>query len=150
MSDKIVNLLVASLPGCGKTTILRDLSRLISQNLQKNVLICDERGEISALGVANTCDALLYADKMTAFSCGIRAMRPDVIITDELSAVDIGELDKIVSSGVHVIASIHADRLSRIPQNCCDAFDKIVFLKPGEIGEIDVIYQKRNNGFYAI
>jgi stage III sporulation protein AA len=150
MSDKIVNLLVASLPGCGKTTILRDLSRIISQKLRKNVLICDERGEISALGVADTCDTFLFADKITAFSCGVRTMRPDVIITDELSAQDVNELEKLVASGVCVIASIHAEKIEQLSKNCYAAFDKIVFLKSGRMGEIDCIYQKFGSEFVAL
>ena len=142
MSDRIVNLLVASLPGCGKTTILRDLARIISEKHKKNILICDERGEISALHTGITCDTLLYADKSTAFEAGIRAMRPDIIITDELSSHDISSLDKLMSSGVCVIASIHAEKISKIPKDCCLGFDKIVFLKSGHVGKIACIYQK--------
>lgn len=144
MSDRIVNVLVASLPGCGKTTILRDLARLISQTDRKNVLICDERGELSFKNVGDTCDILLYADKLMAFEAGIRAMRPDVIITDELSVKDVMVMDKLFGSGVQVIASIHAKEINQLPQNCFDSFDVIVFLKAGAIGEIEYIYEKRD------
>lgn len=150
MSDRIVNLLVASLPGCGKTTILRDLARIISQIKRKNVLICDERGEISAFGMGDTCDALLYADKTTAFEAGVRAMRPDVIITDELSAKDINDLDRLVSSGICVIASIHAENLQQLSKKCYDAFDKIVFLHSGKLGKIRSIYQKIGGEFSLV
>ena len=77
-------------------------------------------------------------------------MRPDVIITDELSTQDVTALEKLVSSGVGVIASIHAEKIEQLPKNCHEAFDKIVFLKSGKIGEIDRIYQKFGSEFVAI
>ena len=39
MSDKVGNLLLTSSPGLGKTTILRDLARILSENTKKNILI---------------------------------------------------------------------------------------------------------------
>ena len=142
MSDRVVNLLVASLPGCGKTTILRDLACILSKIKRKNILICDERGEISAFDVGETCDVLLYADKAIAFEAGIRALRPDVIVTDELSGQDVRGLEMLVRSGISVIASIHADCFERLPKGCLDSFEKIVFLQAGKVGVIESIFEK--------
>ena len=77
MRDKIRNVLIVSPPGLGKTTILRDLSWILSVKTKRNILICDERGEISAGNTGETCDVLKFVDKATAFEAGIRAMRPD-------------------------------------------------------------------------
>ena len=84
MSDKLHSVLVCAPAGLGKTTVLRDLSRLICEKKALNVLICDERGEISMGNVGETADVLRFCDKTTAFDAGIRCMRPEVIITDEL------------------------------------------------------------------
>ena len=150
MYGRIVNILVASLPGCGKTTILRDLARIISEKHCKNVLVCDERGELSVTNMGNTCDVVLYADKQTAFEAGVRAMRPDVIITDELSGKDVEGLEKLMSSGIQVIASIHAQYWGNLPKKCCQCFDVVVFLQSGKLGEIREIYQKKDEEWTCV
>ncbi len=150
MSDKIVNLLVASLPGRGKTTILRDLARIVSEKHKINVLICDERGEISAKHAGDTCDVLLYADKATAFEAGVRALSPDLIITDELAERDLFGVEKLVCSGIKVVASLHANSMQKVPEKYRLAFDKIVFLQDEKIGEIACVYEKNGTDWRLI
>ena len=48
LADRLRSVLILSPPGCGKTTILRDLARLLGCGPIRNVLIHDERNEISA------------------------------------------------------------------------------------------------------
>ena len=143
MSDRIKNLLVASPPGLGKTTILRDLGRIISETTQKNVLICDERGEISAGVVGDSCDVVKYANKTTAFETGIRAMRPEIIITDELSDLDCSALEKAVSAGITVIASAHFSAIERVTAPFFKIFERIVILEEDAIGKIKGIYNQK-------
>ncbi len=142
MSDTIPNLLLCSSPGLGKTTILRDISRLISEKTGKNVLICDERGEIFSLNLGQTCDVLKYADKAVAFEAGIRAMRPDVIVTDELSSRDINAVEQAIFSGVCVIASAHLTSFERAQILFKNLFDFYVILQENQIGKIKMIYDK--------
>jgi len=140
--DGLKNVMIASPPGQGKTTILRDLARLISENTAKNVLICDERGEIGKGELGFSCDVLKYADKKTAFDAGIRAMRPDLIITDELSKEDCIAVEKAIYSGVIVLASAHFNDIKSIEKPFLGLFDRYVILEEREIGKIKGIYDK--------
>ena len=136
------NVMIASPPGQGKTTILRDLARIISENTAKNILICDERGEIANGEIGGTCDVLKYADKKTAFEAGIRAMRPDLMITDELSKEDCIAVEKAIFSGVIVLASAHFFDICNIEKPFMGLFDRYVILDEKEIGKIKGIYDK--------
>ncbi len=140
MYDKVRSILIMSSPGQGKTTILRDLARLISKNTRKNILICDERGEISAGNVGASCDILKYSDKATAFESGIRAMRPDLIITDELSEEDCKAVKKALNAGIEILASAHFSSTKYVKTPFLGLFQRYVLLDEFEIGKINGIY----------
>ena len=148
MSDKVSSVLLCAPPGLGKTTILRDLSRMICEKTQKNVLICDERGEISAMNFGETCDVLKFSDKATAFEAGIRAMRPDVIVTDELFSGDVKAVEQAVYSGVKVLASTHYTKLERLQEVFRGLFDFFVILDNDNVGKISKIYNE--NGVVVV
>lgn len=113
--SRIRNTLIISPPQCGKTTVLRDVARALSE-LGKKVSIIDERNEISAMSGGKTgynlgvsSDVLSGASKAEGSLLMLRSMSPDVIITDELGADEEGRiLSKIASSGVNIISTIHA------------------------------------------
>ena len=141
MSDKIHNTLIMSPPGLGKTTILRDLARIISEKTLKNVLICDERGELSVGTLGTTCDVMKFSNKITALESAVRGLRPDVIITDELSLEDCCAVQKVVCAGISVIASAHFCKMEHVGNEFLRIFDRYVLLK-GTVGEISNVFDK--------
>lgn len=119
------NTLVIAPPGAGKTTILRDMARIVaSEKRIINVLIADERNEIAAvmngkqtLNVGNNVDMICCCTKEYAFIRAIRSLRPDIIVTDELCGdSDIAAVENAVGSGVTVFASVHADNHLRLKE----------------------------------
>lgn len=136
LKDGLKNLLIVSKPGQGKTTILRDLSRILSEKAKNNILICDERGEIAEGSVGIHTDVFLFAEKRTALEIGVRVMRPDVIITDELSVSDYASIVRAKDGGVNIIASMHGSSLASIPKEILGEFDAIILLDSKIIGKI--------------
>lgn len=134
LSEKLCSLLLLAPPGEGKTTLLRDLSRLVCERRGCNVLVCDERGELSAGDLGGTSDCMMFADKITAFTAGVRAMRPDLIVTDELLSADYAAVERAVQGGVNVFASAHLTRFEDVPRKL---FSRYVLLDGlGSVGKI--------------
>ena len=138
--ENICSLLLMSPPGQGKTTLLRDLSRLVCERTGLNVLVSDERGELSAGDLGATCDVVRFADKNTAFTEGIRAMRRDVIVTDELLESDYAAVKRAIESGIVVFASAHLTSYANVPYKL---FSRYVLLDG--LGRIGGIYKENGD-----
>lgn len=111
-----VNTLIISPPGCGKTTILRDIARNLggSQYFFKTAVV-DERCEIAACqkGVAYNDVGILTSvleccPKPEGLMMLLRSMSPEVIITDEIGGrEDCEALFSLINAGVKIICSVH-------------------------------------------
>ena len=156
------NTLIVSPPGCGKTTLLRDIIRLLSNGIKtlgfsgKNVSLIDERGEIAScyegvptLDIGIRTDVMSNIDKSTGMSMVIRSMAPDIIATDEIgSSDDVLSIKAAILSGVKVIFTMHGDSLKSILENPnikelldMNIFSKIILLSSGKIpGIVEKIY----------
>ncbi len=126
ISKTVLNTLIISPPRCGKTTILRDLARIISTGTplvsSMNVVIVDERSEIAGsykgipqLDVGPCTDVLDSCPKAIGMMMAIRSLSPQVIITDEIGRKeDVEAILECVNSGVSVISSVHARNLDEL------------------------------------
>lgn len=161
----IKNSLIISPPGAGKTTMLRDLTRILgSKSPQINVLLADERNEIAAcsdgictLDIGVCTDVINSSNKDFAFLQGVRSMRPDVIITDEIFGERDNEaIESVCACGVKVLASVHADGITDIKkkrgfENILDKklFDRFVCLSSQNgPGTLDGIYNENFEKIY--
>ena len=139
------NTLIFSPPGFGKTTLLRDIVRNISKERDKNILIFDERSEISAFDgegkgfdLGGTCDVVRGSDKLTAVVNAIRVMRPQVIVTDELyGSGDHAAVAYARECGVCVFASTHST-----DENVLKSMPFEIYIKLTGIGKEAVVYDK--------
>ncbi len=144
-SNGLTSAIIAGVPMSGKTTVLRDLARLLSGTAGGRfyrTAVIDERGEIGAVsGGSPQCD-VGFADVLTGYpkSVGIitalRTLSPQVIICDEIGTAD--EARRVMeglNSGVHFVLSIHAQSLQEVYARpggrellSSNAFSKLVLL----------------------
>lgn len=110
------SVLIIGFCGGGKTTLLRECARYTATTLKKNVLVCDERGELSLpthLGIESFgVDCLKYANKNYACYHAVKSLRPDLICLDEIVSMDDAKgIAFAKSSGVEIIATCHSGDL---------------------------------------
>lgn len=119
--DRIYNTLIISPPKCGKTTILRDIAKNISNGMYtvglkgKKVVIIDERSEVAAcyngipqMDVGIRTDVLDNCLKKTGMIMAIRSLSPDVLICDEIGTLgEVEALNMAFNSGVNIVVTVH-------------------------------------------
>ena len=157
VNNEIKNTLIVSKPGCGKTTVLRDLVRNIS-NRGFTVSLIDERGEIASMykgipqnDIGLRTDVMDNVNKSLGMKIAVRTMAPQVIVADEIGTKeDIDAINYGICSGVKGIFTAHGSDITELRQN--DAlnrlyeeklFKRIIFLENrGKMGK--VYYLDRN------
>jgi stage III sporulation protein AA len=120
--------MIIGAPQTGKTTLLRDMARIISSGVSSKgipplkVGIVDERSEIAGcvngvpqLTFGPRVDVLDACPKAEGMMMMIRAMSPDVLVVDEIGRIEDAEaILEAVNAGIKLIMTTHGETYSEI------------------------------------
>lgn len=158
----ICHTLIISPPRCGKTTLLRDIVRQMSNGWGEipgcTVGVVDERSELAGcyqgipqndLGMRT--DILDGCPKAEGMMMLVRAMSPKVVAVDELGReADYDAVETVVNCGCRLIATVHGSCLQDIQQNPAlkklverQVFERYIFLcYRGQAGTVKTILDR--------
>jgi len=156
---QIYNTLILSAPQCGKTTLLRDITRTLGRDYRVGVV--DERGEIAAMseGVAQNdvgvrTEVISGCPKDKGMLILIRGMSPQVILTDEMGRKEDAEaVYDAINSGVKVITTVHGSCLEDLHKRPVMAellpvFDRVILLSRRHgAGTVEGVFRRENHDF---
>lgn len=154
INDKFENTLLVSPPGCGKTTLLRDMIRNLSNGFKsfkgENISLVDERSEVAAMykgfpqnDIGIRTDVMCNLKKYVGIKMMIRSMAPQIIATDEVGTQkDFESIYDAVCSGVKLLLTVHGNDIDDVSKEFLNnkMFRNIIVLtkkdKPGEVKKI--------------
>jgi len=153
-SDKLKDLLsdfdstlILSPPGVGKTTLIREMARILSNDF--DTLIADERYEICGANISMTlgkrADILQGIPKAFAYENIIRTAAPQIVVFDELfGESDASAVKRIINSGIKCLATYHADGEKSVPKGILEDFVYVITLNSNpSVGNILSIIKRR-------
>lgn len=159
-NNKFENTLIVSPPGCGKTTILRDMIRNLSNGFEefrgKNISLVDERSEIAAMykgmpqnDIGIRTDVMSNLSKSIGIKMMIRSMGPQIIATDEVGGEkDFDSINDAIYSGINLLLTVHGNDIEDVSEEFINnyTFKNIIILtkkdRPGKIKKIYTLEDK--------
>lgn len=146
--SSIYNTYIISPPGEGKTTMLRDIIRILSDGADGKesfkVAVVDERSEIGACykgipqnDLGKRCDILDGYSKTKGMKILLRSMSPQIIAVDELGTEDdYNAVNEIINSGIKIIGTIHANRIDELKEKKnLPKVERYIFVKRDKYGK---------------
>lgn len=146
--DNFKSTLILSPPCSGKTTLLKNMVRSLS-NKGVDVLVIDERNEISAttngvsyIDLGNYTDIVVGVPKAMCYEGAVRTMSPKVIATDEIfGESEIACLEDVSRCGISFIATVHSGSIDKLLDNkpydrLKNIVDNYILLSDNPIGSI--------------
>lgn len=124
--ENLQNTVLVSAPGCGKTTLLRDLIRLFSNGEEghagKKVGLVDERSEIAGClhgipqnDIGIRTDVLDGCPKAEGMMLLIRSMAPEILAVDEIGGPkDFDAIMYAMRCGCRILATVHAGSMKEL------------------------------------
>ena len=167
-SNGIYHTLIISPPRCGKTTLLRDVIRQLSDGSERlpgmSIGVVDERSEIGAcymgtpqneLGIRT--DILDCCPKAKGMLMLIRSMSPQIVAVDELgSKEELEAIDYVIGCGCKLIATVHGSSLEDVRNKPTlgeliekRLFERYIILSNARgIGHVEEIYDQQWKKLY--
>lgn len=120
------SILLLGRPGVGKTTLLREVARVLSDDMQKRVIVVDTSNEIAgdgdiphpAIGGARRMQVPTPTDQHAIMIEAVENHMPEVIVIDEIGTeLEAAAARTIAERGVQLVGTAHGNTLENLMMN---------------------------------